>query len=188
MAANSAAWYIAKAAGDTATCEALHEANVALANSAASGGGSASYNSASGTWNITTSSGSTISSSGSSNGKTSSISIPQPLPAEAFPVPLDSSIPTAPSARTRTQAEQTPAFRRLSITILKKCHAPVLTATKLLFQTAASEAAVAKALLGLTDFQAQQLQKDLEASKNTYVTQKRNTTTYQTGRAVVFHQ
>ena len=31
MAANSAAWWVAYNAGDTATCEALHAANVALA-------------------------------------------------------------------------------------------------------------------------------------------------------------
>ena len=60
--------------------------------------------------------------------------IPQPLPAEVFPAPLTVPIPTAPSAHTRTQAEQTPAFRRPTITMLKKCQAPVLTATKLLFQ------------------------------------------------------
>ena len=35
MAANSAAWWVAHNAGDTATCEALHQANVALANQAA---------------------------------------------------------------------------------------------------------------------------------------------------------
>ena len=66
MAANSAAWWVAHNAGDTATCEALHQANVALANQAAGSSGSASYNSSAGTWDITTDSGSKISSSGSS--------------------------------------------------------------------------------------------------------------------------
>lgn len=68
MAANSAAWQIANAAGDKAACDALHAANVALAQQAAGNSGSASYDSASGTWNITTSSGSTITSSSSYDG------------------------------------------------------------------------------------------------------------------------
>ena len=74
MAANSAAWWVAHNAGDTATCEALHQANVALANQAAGSSGSANYNSSAGTWDITTSSGSKISSSGSySGGKSNTI-------------------------------------------------------------------------------------------------------------------
>lgn len=75
MAANSAAWHIANAAGDTETCERLHQANVALANQAAGSSGSASFNSSSGTWDITTSSGSRITSSGdsSSGGKSTGI-------------------------------------------------------------------------------------------------------------------
>ena len=74
MAANSAAWAIANAAGDKATCDALHAANVALANQAAGSSGSATFNSASGTWNITTSSGSNISSASSgSTGKSGNI-------------------------------------------------------------------------------------------------------------------
>ena len=73
MAANSAAWHIANAAGDTATCEALHAQNVALANQKAGSGGTASYNSSQGTWTITDSSGNTTKSSGTSNGKTNTI-------------------------------------------------------------------------------------------------------------------
>ena len=74
MAANSAAWHIANAAGDTQTCEALHAANVALAEQAAGSSGSASYDEASGTWDITTEDGSNISSSGSySGGKSNTI-------------------------------------------------------------------------------------------------------------------
>ena len=69
MAANSAAWWVAHNAGDQATCDALHAANVALAEQAASGGGSSTYNAQSGTWDITTSSGSNISSSSSQDGK-----------------------------------------------------------------------------------------------------------------------
>ena len=69
MAENSAAWWIANNAGDTATCERLHAANEALAKLAAGSGGSASYNAGNGSWDITHDDGSrTTSAHGGSNG------------------------------------------------------------------------------------------------------------------------
>ena len=172
MAANSAAWYIAKAAGDTAACEALHEANVALANSAASGGGSASYNSASGTWNITTSSGSTISSSGSSNGKSSSISYTTTTSSGSISSSTDSSYTDSSIGAYKNAGGTNSGLQTAYNNDAQKVSSTGAYGNEVAVSTAASEAAVAKALLGLTDSQAQQLQKELEASKNTYVTAK----------------
>ena len=62
MAANSAAWWVAFNAGDTETCEKLHQANVELAAQAAGETGSATFDSSSGTWDITTSEGGRIAS------------------------------------------------------------------------------------------------------------------------------
>lgn len=172
MAANSAAWHIANAAGDKATCEKLHQANVALANSAASGGGSATFNASSGTWNITTSSGSTISSSGSSNGKTNTAHY------------------TTTTSSGRTSSTSVDSYSGSSISSYKSnggTNSGLKTAynndaynvsatgnygTNNAVSTAAAEAAVAKELLGLTTTQANKLQADLEASKNAYVTAK----------------
>jgi len=172
MAANSAAWHIANAAGDTKTCEALHAANATLANQAASGGGSASYNSSSGTWNITTSSGSNISSSGSSGGKSSSISYTTTTSSGQVSSSnnssyTDSSISAYKSSGGTNTGLQT-AYNNDAERVSSTGDYGGVVATS----SAASEAAVAKALLGLTDAQAQQLQKELESSKNTYVTAK----------------
>lgn len=74
MAANSAAWWVAHNAGDTETCEKLHEENQKLAEKAAGKSGSASYNEKSGSWDVTTSSGDKISSSSSySGGKSNTV-------------------------------------------------------------------------------------------------------------------
>ena len=169
MAANSAAWWVAHNAGDTATCEALHEANVALANQAASGGGSANFNSASGTWDITTSSGSNISSSGSSNGKSNGISYTTTTSSGSVSSSnnstyTDSSIAAYKNAGGTNSGLQTSynnAGNRVSTTGNYGDDVAV--------SSAASEVAVAKALLGLTDSQAKQLQNDLEKSKQDFV-------------------
>jgi hypothetical protein len=169
MAANSAAWHIANAAGDKATCDALHAANVALANSAASGGGSASYNSSSGTWNITTSSGSNISSSGSSNGKSSSVSYTTTTSSGHVSSSTTSSYPDSSIAAYKGAGGTNTGLQTAYNNDAEKVSSTGAYGNEVAVSSAASEAAVAKALLGLTNAQTLQLQKDLEATKKTYV-------------------
>lgn len=169
MAANSAAWHVANAAGDKATCDALHAANVALANQAASGGGSATFNSSSGTWNITTSSGSTISSSGSSNGKqhtstyttTTSSGRTSSTSVDSY---SSSSISSYKSNGGTNQGLQT-AYNNDAYNVSSTGNYGNTNA----ISSAAAEAAVAKELLGLTNAQAAKLQADLEAAKQDYI-------------------
>ena len=165
MAANSAAWHIANAAGDTATCEALHAQNVALANQKAGSGGTASYNSSQGTWTITDSSGNTTKSSGTSNGKTNTITYTT--------VSSNGSV-SSTSARSYTDSSIN-AYMNNGGTHEGLQNAYNNAAAKVTasgnygsIESAASEVAVAKELLGLTDAEAAQLQKDLEASKQEY--------------------
>jgi len=168
MAANSAAWWVAYNAGDTETCDALHAANVELANQAASGGGSANYDSSSGTWDITTSSGSNISSSGSSNGKSNSVSYTSTtsdgsVSSTTNSTYTDSSIAAymdAGGTNTGLQTSYNNAGNQVSTT--------GDYGNDVAISSAASEVAVAKALLGLTDSQAKALQNDLEKSKQDF--------------------
>ena len=169
MAANSAAWHVANAAGDKATCDALHAANVALANQAASGGGSASYNSSSGTWNITTSSRSNISSSSSSNGKqTTSTYTTTTSSGRTSSTSVDSysssSISAYKSNGGTNQGLQT-AYNNDAYNVSSTGSYGNTNAVS----SAAAEAAVAKELLGLTNAQAAKLQADLEAAKQDYI-------------------
>ena len=169
MAANSAAWHVAHAAGDKATCDALHAANVALANQAASGGGSASYNSSSGTWNITSSSGSNISSSSSSNGKqTTSTYTTTTSSGRTSSTSVDSysssSISSYKSNGGTNQGLQT-AYNNDAYNVSSTGSYGNTNAVS----SAAAEAAVAKELLGLTNAQAAKLQADLEAAKQDYI-------------------
>ena len=169
MAANSAAWHVANAAGDKATCDALHAANVALANQAASGGGSASYNSSSGTWNITSSSGSNISSSSSSNGKqTTSTYTTTTSSGRTSSTSVDSysssSISSYKSNGGTNQGLQT-AYNNDAYNVSSTGSYGNTNAVS----SAAAEAAVAKELLGLTNAQAAKLQADLEAAKQDYI-------------------
>lgn len=169
MAANSAAWHVANAAGDKATCDALHAANVALANQAASGGGSASYNSSSGTWNITTSSRSNISSSSSSNGKqTTSTYTTTTSSGRTSSTSVDSysssSISSYKSNGGTNQGLQT-AYNNDAYNVSSTGSYGNTNAVS----SAAAEAAVAKELLGLTNAQAAKLQADLEAAKQDYI-------------------
>lgn len=169
MAANSAAWHVAHAAGDKATCDALHAANVALANQAASGGGSASYNSSSGTWNVTTSSGSNISSSSSSNGKqTTSTYTTTTSSGRTSSTSVDSysssSISSYKSNGGTNQGLQT-AYNNDAYNVSSTGSYGNTNAVS----SAAAEAAVAKELLGLTNAQAAKLQADLEAAKQDYI-------------------
>ena len=169
MAANSAAWHVANAAGDKATCDALHAANEKLAAQAASGGGSASYNSSSGTWNITTSSGSNISSSSSSNGKqTTSTYTTTTSSGRTSSTSVDSysssSISSYKSNGGTNQGLQT-AYNNDAYNVSSTGNYGNTNA----ISSAAAEAAVAKELLGLTNAQAAKLQADLEAAKQDYI-------------------
>jgi hypothetical protein len=169
MAANSAAWWVAYNAGDTATCDALHEANVALAAQAAGGSGQATYNAAAGTWDITTSDGSRIQSADSgqnqknntatytttnSNGRVSSVS------RDTY---TDESI-NAYMNNGGTKSGLVTSYNNAATYVSTTGSYGTDRA-----QTSASaEVAVVKALLGLTNAQARQLQTDLEASKQAY--------------------
>ncbi|MGM9600981.1 MAG: hypothetical protein ACI3W5_05255 [Faecousia sp.] len=169
MAANSAAWWVAHNAGDTATCEALHQANVALANQAAGSSGSASYNSSAGTWDITTSSGSKISSSGSySGGKSNTVT---------YSTTTSSGKVSSTSNSTYTSSsinayKQNGGTNQGLETSYNNAAAKVTSSgnygTNISKTTADEEAAVVKELLGLTDAQAKQLQTDLETHKQEY--------------------
>ena len=169
MAANSAAWWVAHNAGDTATCEALHQANVALANQAAGSSGSASYNSSAGTWDITTDSGSKISSSGSySGGKSNTIT---------YTTTSSSGSVSSTSNSTYTSSSIN-AYKNYGgtneglETSYNNAAAKVTTSgnygTNVSQVTADEEVAVVQELLGLTNAEAKQLQEDLETHKQEY--------------------
>jgi len=168
MAANSAAWWVAYNAGDTATCAALHDSNVALASQASSGGGSSSYNSSSGTWTITDSSGTTTSSSGSSNGKSNTVTYTTTSSSGAISSTSNStytssSISAYMDAGGTTSGLQTSYNNAASNVSATGNYGDTVATT-----SASDEVAVVTALLGLTDAQASQLQADLEASKQAY--------------------
>lgn len=171
MAANSAAWHIANAAGDTATCEALHAANIALANSIANSG-SAAFDFDSGTWNIATSTGSTINSSSSANGKSNTASYATTTSGgQTTYTAVDSYSDSAISSYKEnggTNAGLQTAYNNDAYNSSYTDNYGDRQAVS----TASNEVAVAKALLGLTNSQAQKLQVELEESKNAYVTAK----------------
>lgn len=169
MAANSAAWWVAYNAGDQATMDALHEANVSLANQAASGGGSASFDGDSGTWNITTSSGSTINSSSSyEGGKTTNVSYTTTtasgsISSSTSTTYTDSSI-NAYKAAGGTNEGLEKSYNNAAAQVTTSGN----YGTNVSQTSSEQEAAVAQELLGLTDAQASQLQSDLEAHKQEY--------------------
>jgi hypothetical protein len=168
MAANSAAWWVAYNAGDTATCNALHASNVALASQASSGGGSSSFNSSSGSWTITDSSGSTTSSSGSSNGKSNTVTYTTTSSSGAVSSTSNStysssSISAYMNAGGTTSGLQTSYNNAASNVAATGSYGDTVATT-----AASDEVAVAKVLLGLTDAQAKQLQADLEVSKQAF--------------------
>ena len=169
MAANSAAWWVAYNAGDQATMDALHAANVALANQAASGGGNASYNSVAGTWDITTAAGDRIVSSGAYNGDKMNAINYATYYANGAANYVTNNTYTDSSINAYMNAGGTNDGLRTSYNNA----AAGVTANDSygdtdLIVSAADEVAVAKELLGLTDSQAEQLQTDLEVSKREY--------------------
>ena len=168
MAANSAAWWVAYNAGDTATCDALHEANVALAESATSGGGSASYNSAAGTWTMTDSSGNTTSSSGSSNGKANTVTYTTVSNSGSV-----SSFSSTSYTDSSIDAYMNYGGTNQGLVDSYNNAASVISSTgnygdKVATTHADNEVAVAKQILGLTSAQADKLQTDLEKLKLEY--------------------
>jgi len=168
MAANSAAWWVAYNAGDTATCNALHEANVALADQLAGSSGKATYNT-NGTWDIVTSSGDKISSADTdhnqknntvtyttttSSGHVSSIS------KDSYTDDSINAYMNNGGTKTGLQTSYNNAAEYVSTT--------GSYGTDRAQTSAEAEVAVVKALLGLTNAQARQLQSDLEASKQAF--------------------
>lgn len=169
MAANSAAWWVAHNAGDTATCEALHQANVALANQAAGNSGSASYNSSAGTWDITTSSGSKITSSGSyDGGKSNNITYTTTTSSGKVSSASNSTYTSSSINAYKNNGGTNQGLETSYNNAAAKVTSSGNYGTNISKTTADEEAAVVKELLGLTDAQAKQLQTDLETHKQEY--------------------
>ena len=169
MAANSAAWWIAHNAGDTATCEALHQANVALANQAAGSSGSANYNSSSGTWDITTSSGSKISSSGSSSGgKSNTITYTTTTSSGKTSSTSNSTYTSSSINAYKNNGGTNEGLETSYNNAAAKVTASGNYGTNVSQVTADEEVAVVQELLGLTNAEAKQLQADLETHKQEY--------------------
>ena len=169
MAANSAAWWVAHNAGDTATCEALHQANVALANQAAGSSGSASYNSSAGTWDITTDSGSKISSSGSySGGKSNTITYTTTTSSGGVSSTSNSTYTSSSINAYKNNGGTNEGLETSYNNAAAKVTSSGNYGSNVAQTTADEEVAVVQELLGLTDAQARQLQSDLETHKQEY--------------------
>lgn len=169
MAANSAAWWVAHNAGDTATCEALHQANVALANQAAGSSGSASYNSSAGTWDITTDSGSKISSSGSySGGKSNTITYTTTTSSGSVSSTSNSTYTSSSINAYKNYGGTNEGLETSYNNAAAKVTASGNYGTNVSQVTADEEVAVVQELLGLTNAEAKQLQEDLETHKQEY--------------------
>ena len=169
MAANSAAWWVAYNAGDTATCEALHQANVNLANQAAGSSGSANYNSSSGTWDITTDSGSKISSSGSySGGKSNTITYTTTTSSGSVSSTSNSTYTSSSINAYKNNGGTNEGLETSYNNAAAKVTSSGNYGSNVAQTTADEEVAVVQALLGLTDAQARQLQSDLETHKQEY--------------------
>lgn len=169
MAANSAAWWVAHNAGDTATCEALHQANVALANQAAGSSGSASYNSSAGTWDITTDSGSKISSSGSySGGKSNTITYTTTTSGGGVSSTSNSTYTSSSINAYKNYGGTNEGLETSYNNAAAKVTASGNYGTNVSQVTADEEVAVVQELLGLTNAEAKQLQADLETHKQEY--------------------
>ena len=169
MAANSAAWWVAHNAGDTATCEALHQANVALANQAAGSSGSASYNSSAGTWDITTDSGSKISSSGSySGGKSNTITYTTTTSSGGVSSTSNSTYTSSSINAYKNYGGTNEGLETSYNNAAAKVTSSGNYGSNVAQTTADEEVAVVQELLGLTNAQAKQLQADLETHKQEY--------------------
>ncbi len=168
MAANSAAWWVAFNAGDQETCDRLHAANVALAEQAANGGGSSTYNEAAGTWNVSTSEGNTIASSSSQDGKQTTSTYTTTtssggVSSSSTDSYSDSSINSYYDHGGTSTGLQN-SYNNAATNVTTNDGYGSTNARN----SAAGEAAVAKALLGLTNAEAQELQRELETSKQAY--------------------
>ena len=169
MAANSAAWWVAHNAGDTATCEALHQANVALANQAAGSSGSATYNSSAGTWDITTDSGSRITSSGSYNGgKSNNITYTTTTSSSGVSATTNSTYTSSAINAYKNYGGTNQGLETSYNNAAAKVTSSGNYGTDIAQTTADEEVAVVQELLGLTNAEAKQLQADLETHKQEY--------------------
>ncbi|NCC69366.1 MAG: hypothetical protein EOM14_14450, partial [Clostridia bacterium] len=167
MAANSSAWWVAYNAGDTATMNALHQANNSLASQLAGSSGSASYDSSAGTWTISNSSGTTTS-SGSSNGKTNTATYSTETSSGSVSsvssTSYTSSSINAYMSSGGTNEGLASSYNNAASAVTESGEYGDTNATT----SAENEVAVAKQLLGLSDSQAARLQADLEDAKADY--------------------
>ncbi len=174
MAANSAAWWVAHNAGDTATCNALHAANEALAAQAAGSGGSANYNANTGSWAITQAGGQTITSSSYGSGKSTVVNYGAGGVSVATGYAYDAASIAAyyASGGTKTGLEQ--SYNNAAAATVEADANGVRSyydqsTGKVNYEKGAQiEADVMKELLGLTDTEASALQKDLLNAKQGY--------------------
>ena len=169
MASNSAAWWVAYNAGDTETCNKLHEENQKLAEKAAGSGGSASYNDSDGTWDVTTSSGSKISSSGSSSGgKSNTVTYTTTTSSGKVSSASDSTYSSSSIDAYKSNGGTNEGLETSYNNAAANVTASDNYGTSVIQTSADEEVAVVKELLGLTNAQAKQLQKDLETHKQEY--------------------
>lgn len=170
MAANSAAWHIANAAGDKATCDALHAANVALANQAAGSSGSATFNSAAGTWDISTSSGDRITSSGDTytGGKSNGITYTTTSSSGKVSSSSNKSYTSSSISAYKNAGGTNSGLETAYNNDAARVTADGTYAKNNAVTTAQEEVAVVKELLGLTNAEAKKLEADLNAQKQAY--------------------
>jgi len=170
MAANSAAWWVAHNAGDTATCNNLAAANQAIAGSLNSPTTSTSYNDAAGTWTIN-SGGTVTTSTNSENGKSSTVTYVTSDSSGSVTSSTSSSSYTTSSIDAYlnhggTTSGLVTSYNNAAESVTARGRYGTIEATT----SAYAEAAIAKALLGLSDSQATALQTALEKQKVAYET------------------
>ena len=169
MAANSAAWWVAYNAGDTETCEKLHEENQKLAEKAAGKDGSASYNEDAGSWDITTSSGSNISSSGSySGGKSNEITYTTTTNSGKVSSKSDSTYTSSSIDAYKDNGGTDEGLETSYNNAAGNVTGSGNYGSSISQTTADEEVAVVQELLGLSDREAKKLLKALETHKQEY--------------------
>ena len=169
MAANSAAWWVAHNAGDTETCEKLHEENQKLAEKAAGKKGSATYNEDAGSWDVTTSSGDKISSSGSySGGKSNTVTYTTTTSSGKVSSKSDSTYSSSSIDAYKDNGGTDEGLETSYNNAAGNVTGSGNYGANISQTTASEEVAVVQELLGLSDREAKKLLANLEAHKQEY--------------------
>ena len=167
MAENSAAWWIAHAAGDKELCDKLHKANEELAKQAAGDGGTASY-AKDGTWTITDSQGNKTSSVSEENGKSNTVTYATTssggqVSSYSTTTFAEDSIQAMIQAGGTNDTLQTGYNNAAAQATAEDAYGDRNRKT-----SAAEEISVVKQLLGLSTEEATALQRELEVQKQAY--------------------